>query len=259
MAPEKYDFEPEAASLAVTGSAPAVRLKFNFALIHMRAAVESARRAYTIEEPNRGSALGPWSDEIAMLVPVSVVFAAAALEANANELIQDLLDGVPGFTISGSKRRLLKDLLEDRSGDLMGRYRQIALLMEREPDTGTTAWENATLLVKFRNEFMHFKPSWDTDAIHDGQLVRNLRNRIPIVDIYKTNFVFPAGFMTYGCSKWAVHTTLAFSREITIRWRQEQVRCVRSRFQSVPEDGKLPKDGPIGASAVTQAARRSRK
>ena len=51
--------------------------------------------------------------------------------------------------------------------------------MDKEPDTGTEPCHNAMLLVKFRNEFMHFKPSWDSDDIHGGNLVADLKKKIP--------------------------------------------------------------------------------
>jgi hypothetical protein len=61
---------------------------------------------------------------------------------------------------------------------------------------------------------MHFKPSWDEDNANDG-LVADLKNRLPIVSAYKHKFVFPYGFMTCGCAKWAIQTVLAFSSEFT--------------------------------------------
>lgn len=79
------------------------------------------------------------------------------------------------------------------------------------PNVGTSPWQNADVLVRFRNEFMHFKPSWDDDDIHSGNWVTEMKNRVPVVDAYKGKFLFPHGFMTYGCAKWAVQTVLKFS------------------------------------------------
>ena len=85
--------------------------------------------------------------------------------------------------------------------------------MEKEPDTGTSAWENVQLLIRFRNEFMHFRPSWDDDDIHGGKFVERLKTKLPTVDAYRSNFRFPYGFMNYACAKWAVQTVLNFSAE----------------------------------------------
>jgi hypothetical protein len=59
---------------------------------------------------------------------------------------------------------------------------------------------------------MHFKPAWDDDnAVHESKLVEELRKRVPIVPEYKKRFIFPYGFMTYGCAKWCVRNVLQFS------------------------------------------------
>jgi hypothetical protein len=84
------------------------------------------------------------------------------------------------------------------------------------PDQQSSEWRNASLLVSFRNSFMHFKPSWDTDNNRSNDtLVADLKHRLPIVPAYKHNFVFPYGFMTYGCAQWAIQTVLDFSKEFT--------------------------------------------
>jgi hypothetical protein len=117
-------------------------------------------------------------------VPVSVVMAGAALEAGANEVIQDILDGSTRLSLPNSRRVLLSELKKNQSGNATGRYRQVALLFEKVRDRGSSPWQNADLLVRFRNSFMHFKPSWDTDDIHDDKLVKQLQQKIPIVSAY---------------------------------------------------------------------------
>jgi hypothetical protein len=167
-------------------------------------------------------------------VPVSVVMAGAALEAGANELIQNILDGSTGLLLTESRKLLLEELKNERSGNAIGRYRQAALLFEKVPDKGRSSWQDADLLVKFRNSFMHFKPSWDKDNIHNDGLVRALRQKIPMVASYKGTFLFPISLMTYGCTKWAVQTVLTFSSEIEI------LMGVKGPFASPGLDFMLP-------------------
>ena len=101
-----------------------------------------------------------------------------------------------------------------RAGDQMGKYRTLALILDKIPGTGTAAWQNAVLLFKFRNNFMHFKPAWDHQTdIHDSELVKEIRKRVPVTPAHKPNFVFPYGLMTYGCAKWALESASAFSAE----------------------------------------------
>jgi hypothetical protein len=81
---------------------------------------------------------------------------------------------------------------------------RLALLFDKEPDTGQSAWEDGQLLVKFRNSLMHFKPAWDDEDIHSGTLVKGLKSKVPVVNSWQGKFLFPYGFMTYGCAKWSV-------------------------------------------------------
>lgn len=202
-----------------------------FARTHLQAATHSARKAYEIEHENSHKGVGPWFDEMMRLVPVSVVMAGAALEANIHELLQDILDGQT--SIANSRRKLLVDLKKDRSGDAPSKFRRLALLMDKDCDTGTGPWHNARLLVKFRNEFMHFRPSWDYEGIHSSGLVEELKRKVPVVASWIGAFLFPQGLMTYGCAKWAVHSVLEFCSEFT------ELLGMQNRFAPL-EDFTLP-------------------
>lgn len=124
-----------------------MRLKTGFAINHLQAAARAARDAYDVEQANATADFGRWFDEMMRLVPVSVVMAAAALEANANELIQEILDGSVHSKLPASRKELLKDLKDDHSGNAWDRYRRFALVMDKEPDKGTEPWRNARLLL----------------------------------------------------------------------------------------------------------------
>jgi hypothetical protein len=213
--------------------APKINTRSNFAVSHLLAAHRAACEAHEIELANASADHGPWFDEMMRLVPVSVVMAGAALEANANELIQDIIEGSI-LSATKSRKLLLQDLKEDRSGSAIGKYRQLALLLDNEPDIGNTYWNNAKLLVNFRNYFMHFKPAWDYEDIHDGPLARGLKVRIPIYRAYKDNFEFPYGFLTYGCTKWSVQSVLAFSDHICA------LLGVKDKFSAAPLNFALP-------------------
>jgi hypothetical protein len=189
-----------------------VSVRSNFAIHHLRAAVTAAHSAYKVEQANLNAEHGPWFDEMLVSVPVSVVMAGAALEASANEVIQDILDGSSGLSPTKGCKLLLADLKKDRAGNAIDKYRRLALLFDKEPDTGTLSWVDGKVLVAFRNSFMHFKPAWDHQRdIHDGDLVRKLKTRIPIYKPYQSSFQFPYGFMNYGCAKWSVECVLVFS------------------------------------------------
>jgi|SRR6185437_1348955 len=211
-----------------------MRLKTGFALNHLKAATNAARAAYKIEQANKGAAFGPWFDGLVVAVPVSVVMAAAALEANANESLQNILDGFTNHRLSPCGRTLLTDLKEDRSGNATEKYRRIALLTDKEPKTDHEHWRQAKLLLKFRNEFMHFRPTWDDEDFHSKGFTEEMKKLVPVVDAYKGNFIFPHGFMTYGCAKWAVETVLVFSHEFG------KLLDIKNGFEAAASDFTLP-------------------
>jgi hypothetical protein len=51
--------------------------------------------------------------------------------------------------------------------------------------------------------------------VHDGSLVRGLKTRISVSPAYQSNLMFPYGFLTYGCAKWAVESAVKFSAEFS--------------------------------------------
>ena len=122
-------------------------LRSNFAVHHLRAAAQAARIAYNVEQANLTKEHGPWFDEMMLLVPVSVVMAGAALEAGANEVIQDVLDGFSGLSMTKGYKLLIADLKNDRTGNATEKRRRLSLLFDKVPDMGTTSWQDAKLLV----------------------------------------------------------------------------------------------------------------
>jgi hypothetical protein len=88
----------------------------------------------------------------------------------------------------------------------------LALLLDKVPDDSCATWEDANLLAQFRNRFMHFTPAWDHEKnIHEGDFVKEMRERVPTSRFYQSSFMFPYGFMTYGCAKWSIETARKFS------------------------------------------------
>jgi hypothetical protein len=190
-------------------------VRTNFAGNHLRASVRAAREAFAIEQANDTSKLNVWFDDIVMLVPVSIVMAGAALEANANELIEDVLSS---RTLSDAKKALLRGARDDRSGNSLDKYLQLALLLDKVPDKGKPPSQDAALLVQFRNYFLHFRPEFrsDGDAADDRNLVKSLRAKFPVAAPFERSvFLFPHALLTYRVAKWSVQSVLAFSSYVS--------------------------------------------
>jgi hypothetical protein len=195
------------------GTTAVMSLRADLAASHLRAAVRAARNAQELELTNDTTKIGPWFEEIMCLVPVSVVMAGAALEANVNEQIQDILDK-PAGTLSDARRLLLTNIKDDRTGNSLDKYLELALLFDKVADKGCSPWEQSKTLVEFRNFFMHFKPAWQHgDEPPQTKLARALSTKLPLAGPYRqTMFTFPHALMTYECAKWSVRTALDFSK-----------------------------------------------
>jgi hypothetical protein len=216
-------------------------LRSNWSIIHMRTAIRDARAAFDVSQNNDIATHGPWFEDMMVHVPVAILMSAAALEANCHELIQDILDQPAGAGVfSEGHRRLLKEVLDDQSGNSLNKYRKLGWLYDKLLGEGGPVWQNASLLFKFRNHFMHFRPAWDDDAgIHDSNLVKALKTRLPIVPAYQSSFMFPYGFMTYECAKWAIETAWDFAAEFAtlIDLRDDRVS---STFVNLPKPCTSP-------------------
>jgi hypothetical protein len=190
-----------------------MRLKTGFAMNHLKVAHRSALTASQIEDANNPGIFGEWFDEMMQQVPVAIVMAAAALEANVNEIIGEFLDE-RGRTLTVGRKVLLKDLAKDKSGSAIDKYRKVALLLfDKETGVGGATLKDAQLLFSFRNHLMHFRPTWSDAEIHAGELVRELQKKTPVSPAYKGRVLFPYAFMTYGCAKWSVETVLRFAMD----------------------------------------------
>jgi hypothetical protein len=180
------------------------KVKRNLAGVHLLSAASAAKKAHQTEQNNDTSKLGRWFDEMMQNVPVSIVMAGAALEVGANELILTILDRstplMPGLGASLQ----LREIKDDRSGNSLDRYRKIAWLFDKDPNKGSTPWQNADTLVHARNNLMHFKPVWEDAgvAIQESKLVAGLKSKVGILQAYTSPALcFPHSFMTYDCAK----------------------------------------------------------
>lgn len=120
-----------------------------YAVPHLIVARNAALRAHEVEQANADASFGAWFDEMMQLVPVSVVMAAAALEANANELLQDVLEDKVRPGLSQGRKQLVKELRDARNRNAVDKFKQLAFLLDEYPNIGTKAWKNARLLANF--------------------------------------------------------------------------------------------------------------
>jgi hypothetical protein len=64
--------------------------------------------------------------------------------------------------------------------------------------------------------------------------VEEMKRKVSAVEAYRATFLFPYGFMTYGCAKWSVQTVQNFSAEFS------NLLGVKDRFALQGLDFSLP-------------------
>jgi hypothetical protein len=216
-----------------------VKLRSNFAANHLLSARDATVRAHAIQRENSGTSFGPWFNGMLREVPVAFIMSAAALEAQINEVLQDILDGTSNFIRSKEHKILLKDLKKSTSGNPLEKCIELALLLDNQPDTKALEWADARLLIKIRNRLMHFKPAW-SDGNRDSDLEDDLQKRsreLPQINTINANILegrlmFPHHLVTYEWAKWSIKTVLNFEIHFT------RHLGVTSRFPS--ESYELP-------------------
>lgn len=78
-------------------------------------------------------------------------------------------------------------------------------------DRGTLTWQDAALVVRLRNELVHYKSRWGQE-LERTKLIQALRDKghpkPPFID-GSANF-FPRECLSASCARWAVESCVAF-------------------------------------------------
>jgi hypothetical protein len=185
-----------------------LRQRSAFAVQHMIAAARYSRMCGEIEIANKDQPLGNFFDAQIGAVSATVMLATASLESNINEYLCEPDQVFPN--LSGESPHTLVRLLEQKS--ILEKYQ--AVLSFRgvaEYPTGEPPYQDVDALIKLRNALVHFKPEWHDEQELHGKIESRLKGRFEINPAIGENGVFfPQQCMSYGCTKWAVNTSLAF-------------------------------------------------
>ncbi len=149
------------------------------------------------------------------LVVGAIMQLTAALECEIWEVMvygpghhlgSDRLDGIA--------RDFLAPIAEviDRQ-KLLERYWMVLHLLDKAPlDRGEQPWQDADLVVRLRNELVHYRSRWGQE-LDRSRLFRALEDkrhsRPPFVSTQGTNF-FPRLCLSAACSSWAVRSCGVF-------------------------------------------------
>lgn len=114
----------------------------------------------------------------------------------------------------------LADIVDDQS--TMKRFSLILHVLRKQSiDAGTEPYQSAALVVRLRNEIVHYKSRWGAD-IESASLFRSLlakRHRDPPFTDPRMNF-FPLRCLSADCAAWALVSVVAFLEHV---YRQLEV------------------------------------
>lgn len=203
------------AELGLTASVEAVlRTRTDFSIQHLLAATYFSRQVANVERAHAGEKFGSFFEEILWFSSACVLSCAAALEAYANELFVDRAQHFP-------------DLRSDIVDKLWELYEQkptlekfdMALYIKQKPplERGSRPTQDVAALIALRNGLTHFKPEWDDEQVEHAKISKRLADRFaPSPFLADQEPIFPKGWATSGCTRWAVQAAVSFLQDFEI-------------------------------------------
>jgi hypothetical protein len=193
-----------------------VRVRYSFVPQFLQGSAMFTRRAHEIENYHVDTVDEEMRAEHLSYVSSAVMQSVAALEAEISEVI---LHG-PGHHLGSNgldvaARDFLRPLVDlvDKQPTIK-RY-EIVLHLLKKPaiDRGGQIYENADLLIRLRNELIHYKSQWGPEM---DQL--KLFNRLQRLGLEKPSFVspepqtnfFPHRCMSASLASWSVMAAVAY-------------------------------------------------
>lgn len=204
-----------------------------FSIQHIQSAALFARHAYSIEENYSGVFSGELFSQHRAYVTGSILSSVFFLEASINELFADTVE-----TNSEIAKKLNPAIIQlmaamwklevPRTANfkILQKY-QIALALAQKEifDIKAFPYQDVNLLVKLRNDLVHYEPEWvklpssddfESDDIHRYE--KMLRGKFSVNPLTgQGNPFYPDKCLGYGCAAWAVNSSIKFTDDFFSR------------------------------------------
>jgi hypothetical protein len=189
--------------------------RYSFTAQFLSASALQAREAFAIEaKPTEGISEEDRTRHRGYVVG-AIMQSVAALEAE----IWEVMRYGPGHHLGSNgidavAREFLNPVadLVDRQ-DAVSRYATVLHLLHKDAiDAGAAVSENASLVVKLRNEIVHYKSKWGTElerAKLFGTIQAKSHRRPPFQPATGMNF-FPHHCLSAECAAWAVESCAGY-------------------------------------------------
>ena len=204
-----------------------IRSRTYFSIQHVQSAALFARHAYGVET----NYTGVFSDELFFqhraYVTGSILFSVFFLEAAINELFADTLEPYSEIVkkINPATTQLMAamwklEVPRTANFKILQKY-QIALSLAQKSvfDAGVPPYQDISLLIKLRNDLVHYEPEWvknpssddfGPDDIHKYE--KMLKSKFvtnPLTG--HGNPFYPDKCLGHGCAEWAVNSSVKFT------------------------------------------------
>lgn len=204
-----------------------------FSIQHIQSAALFARHAYSIEKNYNGVFSDELFSEHRAYVTGSILSSVFFLEAAINELFADTVETnseivkkLNPATIQLMAEMWKLDVPRAANFKILQKY-QIALTLTQKQifDAGAPPYQDVNLLVKLRNDLVHYEPEWvknpssddfGPDDIHryekmlGGKFIAN-----PLTG--QDNPFYPDKCLGHGCAEWGVNSSVKFTDDFFSR------------------------------------------
>jgi hypothetical protein len=188
--------------------------RYTFTAQFLVASAIFAKRTREMERSLGASATEATQAEHRGIVVAAIMQCAAALETEIHEISTHGPGAHLGsdHTDRQSQELLapLADVIDDQ--EVLTRYEIVLHLLQRPPLVrGAEPFQSAALLIRLRNELVHYKSRWGKEM--DGSkllaALHSLKHQRPPFVSGDSNF-FPHQCLSADCAAWAVRSAVAF-------------------------------------------------
>jgi hypothetical protein len=205
-----------------------VKSRSYFSVPYLCGAAMFAREAYKTESTYDGTSDGELALTHRARVVSAITSSAAALEAMINEAFEDAAeaDGSCVATVPADTRAMMAALW-DRGipgAAILDKFDIAHLVITGGGlDKSHNRWGNVLWVVRLRNNFIHFKPSWQTHNTINAPATpvpskgferyeRALKGRFAENQICGAgNPYYPDKLLGHGCAEWSIKSVLDFA------------------------------------------------
>jgi len=188
--------------------------RYTFTAQFLEASAIFAKRTREMESSLGASASEAAQAEHRGLVVAAIMQCAAALETEIHEISKHGPGAHLGsnHTDRQSQEFLapLANVIDDQ--EVLARYEIVLHLLQRPPlARGAEPFQSAALLIRLRNELVHYKSRWGQEMEGSKLLaaLSSLKHRRPPFVSEYSNF-FPHQCLSADCAAWAVRSAVAF-------------------------------------------------